>query len=185
MDASRLMSVAEVARLFGVSETQAYHICEQNLIAPVTAYSADAVLAAHQRKTAGGGAGPVVVPVGAPLPATIVHEPTKWEVHPDLGLVFSTRTNGGPRRLGFVKNGQLCATRTERTTGENREWRIGRVVWEAVNKRPVPEGWVVIHANGDHLDNRYANLKLEPHRPILDKSHPSSGKSRRTAPENR
>lgn len=185
MDAARLMSVAEVARLFGVSERQAYRICEQNLIAPVTAYPADAVLAAYQRNLAGGGAGPVVVPGDAPLPATIVHDPTKWEVHPDVGLVFSTRTYGGPRRLGFVRNGQLCATRADRTTGEKREWRLGRVVWEAVNKRPVPEGWVVIHANGDHLDNRYANLKLEPHRPILDKNHPSSGKSRGAALENR
>jgi hypothetical protein len=59
------------------------------------------------------------------------------------------------------------------------------VVWEAVNGRTLPEGWVVIHRNGNHLDNRYSNLLLEPHRVILDKSHPSSGKRRATASETR
>lgn len=182
MDTPKLMSVTEVAALFGVDVTRAYSICEDNLIAPVTAYPAAAVLAAYERHLTGDGVGPAVVPPDSPLPATIVHAATGWEVHPEVGAVYSTRTHGGARRLGFVKNGQLAATRADRTTGEKREWRLGRVVWEAVNGRPVPEGWVVIHINGDHLDNRYANLKLEPHRPILDKTHPSSGK-RRSASE--
>ncbi|MET9263783.1 HNH endonuclease signature motif containing protein [Amycolatopsis sp. NPDC004079] len=175
--AKELLALEEVAALFGVTEKRARDIIAEGLIAPVTAYPADAVFELYRRQTVEHDSTLAsVVPCDARLPGTLIHKPTTWEVHPNNGMVYSLRSNRAPQLLGFVKSNQLCATRTDATTGEKREWRIGRVVWEAVNSRSVPDGWVVIHRNGDHLDNRYSNLYLEPQSVITDKTHPSSGK---------
>lgn len=38
------------------------------------------------------------------------------------------------------------------------------LVWEAIHRQPLPQGWIIHHLNGDKLDNHSGNLAASPSR---------------------
>jgi len=44
--------------------------------------------------------------------------------------------------------------------GVERQWTLRNVIWEAVNKKPFPQGYTLRHRDGDKANLRYDNLEL-------------------------
>ncbi|WP_433717485.1 HNH endonuclease (plasmid) [Nocardia sp. CA-084685] len=183
-DESRLLSIEQVGVLWGVNERRARQILIENLVTPVTGYREDSVRAISFRREHPPTLADVlvdpgfaVVPSDAVLPDTLIHEATGWQVHPALGMVYSIFPTRAPQLLGGVKNGHLVAGRKYQD-GTRREWRLSRVIWEAVNRRSIPDGWNMAHRNENRLDNRYPNLRIEPSSETIERNinqHARSG----------
>jgi hypothetical protein len=159
---SRLLPIEEVACLLGVSESRARDILADAMVTPRAGYPESAVRSLTSFHRA---ARPVpgfrVVPPDAEMPEMVIHEKTGWEVYPALGAVFSIFTNAkSPQLVGQVKNGHLTGNRTF-PDGSRAQYRLARVVWEAVNRRLLPEDWVIRYRNDNRRDIRYSNLLLE------------------------
>lgn len=158
----KLLTIEEVARLFSVSESRARQILANGLVTPRTGYSESAVRRLAQCRSAPTDPAFYVVPPDAQLPEMVIHEQTGWKVYPAHGIVYSTFTNAKtPQPLGSVKTGgHLVANRTH--PDGTRQYRLSRIIWEVVNRRPIPEGWVIFYRNNNRRDVRYSNLGIEP-----------------------
>ena len=88
---------------------------------------------------------------GSDLPEPLLITADGYKVDPVNGVVYGPRgfpirrINGG----GYVKHyrpegGKMCH----------------RIIWEAVNGQPIPEGMEINHINGIKHDNRIENLEL-------------------------
>lgn len=172
-----LMRVEQVAAALGISAVSVHSMMSTHGIRVESGYPVEDVLRLRDRRAARRDLSePNFVHPDAHLSDVLIHHETGWEVHPMTGEVWSSLAPGPPRRLGFVTNNQMRAYQNSKARSIRRQWQLGRVVWEAVNRQPVPDGWVVYVLNGDFRDIRYANLGIQVKEPILDPQHPSHGR---------
>lgn len=59
----------------------------------------------------------------------------------------------------YIDRGGYCVTRLSRQFGK-KSMKVHRMIWEAFNKQPIPEGFVINHKNCIRNDNRISNLEI-------------------------